>query len=769
MAKTFSVQGGFLKYENTTSGLIKAYNLVDLVVRISGDTLLFPDGNAYAYNDPELTNSFASVEAFFDQVGLWKATSAASISSATSAGGINSDTSISGGNWVGDTYTGLGELNDYAYVGVNLQVDEAGTLYFDFSQDGTNWSTYPVGGFTIVSTINEVHTAWKGGRYMRPRFVGTGGRSYFRLKTFYSNTALPLSAPLNQGISSDQDAQVVRAVAIGEDPTGSYVNEKVAGSSYKTTASLNSGSTFDSGVIDITQYQQVQTQIVCDQNGTLRFVFGSESNMTGTTVGQNGVNRVITLPYEASKGFESFSAPAFTDFVRYEFTNDGGVATTHLLFQTKLLTSALSGQVLSTNAPIASGMVANLGRNILVGQNKAGNFVNCPVDSEGHLFANIHDPKTAFGQIATAEETTEIQVQFPLSINGRLFNTTTANGGTVTSADSMAVLQTSTNANGSAILETKRAMRYQPGQGGVVRFTGVFTTGAASSKQLIGYGDANDGFFFGYNGATFGIFRRQNGAETFIAQTAWNQDVADGSNNTNNPAGMNLDPTTGNVFQIEFQWLGFGAVIFSMEDPLTGDYEPVHIIQYAGANTVPSIYNPTLPLRWEVLNSGNTSNLTLKSASGFAGIQGKRKISGPTFSHKKTNSTTTPHVFSIRNKATNVYGGTNTNRVRLYLKIFSISNDGTAASTVYTIEQNATLSAGAWVDVDTNDSVVEYNDTATIDVAGQELLPFVVAKNQGETENIFDQLIELNPGETFTIRSSNNNDSTISLSWVEDI
>ena len=53
--------------------------------------------------------------------------------------GVNSDTVTSGGNQVSNTYTGAGELNNYAYVGVNLQVDESGTLYFDFSQDGTNW------------------------------------------------------------------------------------------------------------------------------------------------------------------------------------------------------------------------------------------------------------------------------------------------------------------------------------------------------------------------------------------------------------------------------------------------------------------------------------------------------------------------------------------------------------------------------------------------------------------------------------------------------
>lgn len=83
IAKTFSVQGGLLKYEDDSIPVIKGYNLIDLVVSIEGDNLVFPDGNKYAYNDPALTNSFASVEAFFNQVGTWKITTTGTASSIT--------------------------------------------------------------------------------------------------------------------------------------------------------------------------------------------------------------------------------------------------------------------------------------------------------------------------------------------------------------------------------------------------------------------------------------------------------------------------------------------------------------------------------------------------------------------------------------------------------------------------------------------------------------------------------------------------------------
>ena len=691
--------------------------------------------------------------------------------SITSTIGVNSDTVISGGNWVGNTYTGAGEENDFAYVGVNLQVDEAGTLFFDFSQDGTNWSTYPVNGFTIASGINEVHTAWKGGRYMRPRFIGDdGSRTYFRLKTYYSNLPLPLSAPLNQSIGADQDATVVRSVGIGEDPTGTYTNVKTDGAAFTTTANLTSGSTYDSGVINIQNYNQVQTNLVSDKDGTIEFIFGSSDTMAGNVPGTSGVERVVTVPYSAADGFQLYSAPAFTPYVRYTFTNDGTDTTTQLFFETKLLTKALSGQVLGANAFISPNMVANLGRNIIVGQNAAGTFSNVPVDSTNNLKVRIDEPKTGFGQISVAEETTIIAQQFPYAINPRVVTTTLASSATVTQADSQAVLSTGTSANGSAVMETREVMKYQPGTGSVVRFTAAFTTGIADNHQIVGYGDDTDGFFIGYNGSTFSILRRQNGSDNWTALSAANIDHLDGAGDANNPSNILLDPTKGNVFQIRFQWLGYGAIVFSLEDENTGDFEPFHIIKYANNFVVPSIYAPALPIRWENTNTnGNATDIVLKSASAMAALEGERKFTGPTFSNNET-GVTANHVFSIRNDSSNVLGGVNTNRHSIFIKGFSVANDGTSTST-YTLELNTPITTPSFTKVNNLESIVSVDTAGTLGAAGDILGTFSVAKNQSLTEKLFDvnDLIELRPGDTLSVRCSNTNSTDAGLSWIEDI
>lgn len=111
----------------------------------------------------------------------------------------------------GSTFTGTGEQNDSPDAFVMTKADADGTLYFDFSNDGTNWdSTYPAGGYSCSANIPEVHVARKAGRYFRVRYVnGSSAQTYIRLTTYYG-TFGELMASANQSVSRDSDAKVVR-------------------------------------------------------------------------------------------------------------------------------------------------------------------------------------------------------------------------------------------------------------------------------------------------------------------------------------------------------------------------------------------------------------------------------------------------------------------------------------------------------------------------------------------------------------------------------
>ncbi len=255
--------------------------------------------------------------------------------------------------------------------------------------------------------------------------------------------------------------------------------------------------------------------------------------------------------------------------------------------------------------------------------------------------------------------------------------------------------------------------------------------------------------------------------ETIIAQTSWNEDKAAGAEIL-----PSLTFTNGNVFEIRYQWLGFGAIEFYIERPSTGRFILVHRIEYANANTNPSVDNPTLPLCMAVSNAANTTDIVLQSASMMGAIEGKDLEEGIlnniTAEDTGTGTDETP-MFSIHNHT--VYQS-KINRVRIELKTFTASIDAITANKPSTIRVrlNATLTGASFSAVDANTSVV-YTDTSATAVSGGNVI-FAQTITEGSAPIIdFSQLTDkLNPADTVTISlesSSGNVDSVISMNWLE--
>lgn len=380
---------------------------------------------------------------------------------------------------------------------------------------------------------------------------------------------------------------------------------------------------------------------------------------------------------------------------------------------------------------------------------------------------------SAFGLLVAQEETPIVTLQFPYNINPVSVVATTANGGTVTQANAKAVLQTSAAANGSAQIESYATARYSPGQGQIDKFTWIFTLGVAGSQQEVGVGTQTDGFFFGYQGAIFGLFRRQNGVDTFTAQTAWNGDrFLAATDPTHSPSGVTLDPTKGNVYFIRYQWLGFGAIRFYIEDPSSGLPTLVHTIQYANANVLPTIYNPTLPLHARVFNSGNTTNLTGQTAS--MGIYAEGPVGPPgvgrfSTGNRKTGITTEAAVFTIRNNTT-IAGIAN--RARVHVDAIAGALSG-GADSQYRMVLNATLGgAPVFTDILTGSSMIAVDTAGTTVTGGIEKRRIPSTGNFQQSEDISDLNLLLFPGDTLTFSASSFAAAVaanLSAGWVEEI
>lgn len=376
-------------------------------------------------------------------------------------------------------------------------------------------------------------------------------------------------------------------------------------------------------------------------------------------------------------------------------------------------------------------------------------------------------PLTSFNDLRVANLTPMVGWTFNYNINSDYILTSTSNGGSATQANSMGVLSTSTASNGTAKITTRKAMRYCPGIGGLVRFTALFSKGAANSEQIIGLGDDVDGFFFGYNGTQFSILRMQNGTSNWTAQSAWNVDKMDG----NGPSGIMLNTQYGNVYTIQYQWLGFGVINFYITSSTTGQPVLVHRINYPNTAAVPSIYNPCLPLMASVANNGNSTNLVLKTAAAMAFCEGDGNSLAIITRNSVSNSVsltapTDQNVITLFNNQT--FAG-RTNRTRIRLDLISTSSDGAKAVTFKLLRNAAITGTLSYTPINTSTSVIQYALATTTANAGMQIITFETAINSSTQLLLSSMNIFLAPGDTLTLQatSSNNNQLDCSLSWEE--
>ena len=253
--------------------------------------------------------------------------------------------------------------------------------------------------------------------------------------------------------------------------------------------------------------------------------------------------------------------------------------------------------------------------------------------------------------------------------------------------------------------------------------------------------------------------------ETFIPQNTWNADRFDGSG----PSGVTLNPQNGNIYAIQFQYLGYGDAFFYIENPTTGRFALCHTIRNANARTSTVLRNPSAYLTWESRNTGSTTSVSLRGASGAAFTEGAVLFLGPRFGSDSTKAigagTLTPLV-TLR--ATRVYqnqmctGQTRIDRV-------SVAADGTKPVEVR-LYLNATLTAAQFTRVSANTSTTDIDTQATAISGGTLIYAFTVAKTDSSAQDLASLDITLNAGDTVTVAvlSTNASDVTVSLAWVEN-
>jgi hypothetical protein len=234
-------------------------------------------------------------------------------------------------------------------------------------------------------------------------------------------------------------------------------------------------------------------------------------------------------------------------------------------------------------------------------------------------------------------------------------------------------------------------------------------------------------------------------------------------------SGITLDPTKGNVYKIQYQWLGFGAINFYIESQVTGGFILVHQISYANQNTTTSVVNPSLPLWVKAINTTNNTNIVVKVPSMAAFVEGVVNDTGVPYAinNQKSAVTTQLNILTIRNNAT--FGGI-TNRKLVNPLVLSIANTSNADS-LFRLILNTTLGGvPSYTDISTNTSCVAYDVAGTTITGGRLVGAFYVNGNTQNQIEISYLPFVLNPSDTLTISATSSGVAIIAstaITWSE--
>jgi hypothetical protein len=285
---------------------------------------------------------------------------------------------------------------------------------------------------------------------------------------------------------------------------------------------------------------------------------------------------------------------------------------------------------------------------------------------------------------------------------------------------------------------------------------------------------------FSVSGLTASFSTKVSGSDTintFISQSSFNVDTIDG----NGPSLFNINPQKGNVYQIGFQYLGFGNAFFQVENSETGRMTPVHMIKNSNSRTTTVLKNHNVSPRWfagNTLTSGTPVNVNLKASSCAAFVEGiPNNDLFPQFAINHSSalaSTNTLYPF-LTLRVNKVHKENKDCYSQIILQKLSLA--AAAASGKFTklfIYKNATLSNDAvFRYLDPLRSISSYDLNATSLTGGSLIYSTAISAGGTILDNLVDYDFSINEGETFTIAlltndGSANNIPGLSVSWAEE-
>ena len=321
----------------------------------------------------------------------------------------------------------------------------------------------------------------------------------------------------------------------------------------------------------------------------------------------------------------------------------------------------------------------------------------------------------AFGRLRVSQPFTLFDSSHRFRDNNLWATSNTSNTTIVFSEyEGLVNLNVDTTANSEIIRETTKVFSYQPGKSLLIFTTFVFAPAKTNLRQRVGYFGANNGMYLEQTDTTVNFVERSyvTGimSETRVSQSQWNVDKMDGLG----PSGKILDASKAQILWMDIEWLGLGTV--RMGFVIDGEFVLCHRFNHANFITSTYITTASLPLRYEIKNTGVTaSSSVMKQICSSVISEGGYELNG--LQQSVVTPVSSPidlpvvdtyyNLISIRLKST---------RLDAIVIMSALSLLGITNNAIYNwqVRASATTTGGSWTSAGT-DSAVEYKiDSATV-------------------------------------------------------
>ena len=464
------------------------------------------------------------------------------------------------------TFTGTWEnVTNYSDINVMTYITQNATLLIEFSTDGS--TVHRALSFVITANTGTPHKAARIAKYVRVKLTNNGvSTATVALQTILGTQSKShLTTNLSAEITDYSDAELVRAVLVGETPDGDYHNINLGD---------NEGLSLD---LTKTAFGALNVAQLCPYINISAFK-GTPERITETYTSGTG----SFAGYIDNNPGREFKVSCGTSVGGY------GVIRSKKVMSYRPGIGSLGRFTARFTTPVANSIqragLFNIGNELTFGYNGT---------QFGILYRTGGRPeirKLTLTQRATSSQTVTV------TLNGVAYNVT-ATG----------------SANNGSIEENA----YEIANGSLPSGWNAYNVGATIIFQATSIGAKSGTYSVSSTGNLAGTFSQvgagTNAVDTWYYQEDWNHHTLLSGSDDHSP--FILDPTKGNVFQVQYQYLGYGMLSFFIENPETGVLLKVHDIHYSNTNTTPSLDIPEFKLGIIAASAGSTTNLSVYSAS----------------------------------------------------------------------------------------------------------------------------------------------------------